>query len=269
MNPYTYIQYLFKIMHKYFDIGTNLTSRTFTDVDAVIQEAGDKDVKKIVVLCSSIKSCQKGLELSRKYNNMIYCTVGIHPHNVHNCTDDTITNLEFVLSNPNVVAVGEIGLDYRQRLNDRETQIKYFREQLDMAVRYGLPVVLCERDAYNDFCAILQEYRGRIRGVIHNFVGNLDQLSTYINLGLYVGISGVICDDTKNKDIQQAIHYVPRDKIMVCTNAPYCNFLQQTGPINTPANICHIVSRLASDFMTSRSELEATLYWNAIEFFGL
>jgi len=120
------------------------------------------------------------------------------------------------------VAVGETGLDFNRNYSTREEQIYAFEQQIDIAKEHNLPLYLHERDAHQDMLTILKRhYHGEVKGVVHCFTGSKDALHAYLDLGLYIGITGWVCDERRGQDLQEAIPYIPNDKLLLETDAPY------------------------------------------------
>ncbi|MGI9330755.1 MAG: TatD family hydrolase [Gammaproteobacteria bacterium] len=173
-----------------------------------------------------------------------------------------------------IVAVGECGLDYFRNFSDPQDQRRAFTAQLEIGVKTGKPVFLHQRDAHADFTAILREHIGDLNGgVAHCFTGNVDELQTYLELGLYIGITGWICDERRGHALQAAVRELPLDRVMVETDAPYLvpRDLPEPprGRRNEPAFLPHIVRATAACMDCNPAELARAATSNSERFFGL
>ena len=155
------------------------------DIDNVIKRASDVGVKYLIVSGSDLVDNRLNMELIAKYDN-IFLSAGYHPSCAGDVSEEDFSFLEGILDNSRVVAIGEIGLDYHYGKEDREAQIALFRRQLDLAVKYNLPVVIHTRDAFLDTYNILKEYD--LKGVIHCFSGSIEVARKFMDLGYYLGI---------------------------------------------------------------------------------
>jgi len=205
------------------DIGANLAHDSFDeDRDEVLHRAAGAGVSRLVLTGSSEQSNKQALRLARTRPGKLYSTAGVHPHHASDYTDAVHESIRALLHEDPVVAVGECGLDYFRDLSPRDAQRDAFERQLSLAVESGLPVFLHQRDAHEDFIAILQPLLSEInRAVAHCFTGDEAQLRQYLDLGLYIGVTGWICDERRGTHLQEIVHLIPDDRLMLETDAPY------------------------------------------------
>lgn len=205
------------------DIGVNLTHRSFhPDLPEVLARARAAGVDRMIVTGTSVEGSRRAAELAAAHPGTLYATAGVHPHRAKDWTDDAAATLEAMLSAPGVVAVGECGLDYDRDFSPREDQRRCFAAQLRVAARIGLPVFLHEREAHEDFVAIVREHLKDVPGaVIHCFTGSRAELDAYLELGLHVGITGWICDDRRGSHLLELVGQIPEDRLMIETDAPF------------------------------------------------
>lgn len=205
------------------DIGANLAHDGFDeDRTAVLQRAADAGVTTIIVTGSSDDSNVRAAELAADSNGVLYSTAGVHPHHAADYTHDSETLIRKLVREDVVVAIGECGLDYFRNFSPREAQLDAFRRQLAIAAETGLPVFLHQRDAHDDFVDVLEPaLPGLSRAVAHCFTGEHESLREYIDMGLYVGITGWICDERRGRHLYDIVASVPDDKLMIETDAPY------------------------------------------------
>ncbi len=205
------------------DIGANLTHDSFdSDRDAVVRRAMDAGVTRFIVTGASEQGSRDALDLAERHPDVMFSTAGIHPHHASDYTPEAERTLDTLLAHPLVVSAGECGLDYFRNFSPADAQRAAFRAQLELAAAHAKPVFLHQRDAHEDFVEILSPILDRIpRGVAHCFTGDGDMLRDYLDLGLYIGITGWICDERRGAHLKELIPDIPMDRIMIETDAPY------------------------------------------------
>jgi TatD DNase family protein len=203
------------------DIGVNLAHASFDgDRAAVMQRAAAAGVAQMVVTGSSIDSTRQAIELARAHPGVLFATAGVHPHHAADLTAELLPALEEQARAPEVVCAGECGLDYFRDFSPRDLQRRAFAWQLEMAARVGKPVFLHQRDAHDDFIAILREH-GVKRGVAHCFTGDEKERDAYLELGLHIGITGWINDERRGLHLREVVKAIPADRLLIETDAPY------------------------------------------------
>lgn len=194
-------------------------------------------------------------------NPNIYATTGIHPEYAGIDASEYLT--ESILTNPRVVGIGEIGLDYHERDDNRTAQIQLFEQQLELARKYGLPVAIHTRDAENDTAAIL---RGDIHGVMHCFTSSWNLAKTMLDRGLYFSASGILT--FKNAaEIRETFAKIPIDRIVIETDSPYCAPVPHRGKVCEPAFVVDTARVLADVKGMSITELEPILVKNTLNLY--
>ena len=210
-------------MERLVDIGANLAHDSFDDDrDEVLQRAADAGVGRIVVTGSSDDSNRKAARLAADHPGVLYSTAGVHPHHASDYTPESDALIRELATGGRVVAVGECGLDYFRYFSPREAQLAAFRSQLEIAADTGLPVFLHQRDAHDDFVEVLEPMLPKLsRAVAHCFTGEHESLREYLALGLYIGVTGWICDERRGTHLKEIVSIVPDDRILIETDAPY------------------------------------------------
>ena len=205
------------------DVGANLAHDSFDDDrDEVMQRAADAGVATMIVTGSSDDSNVRAAQLAEASNGVLFSTAGVHPHHASNYTDESDALIRSLAGNDVVIAIGECGLDYFRNFSPREAQLSAFRRQLDVARETGLPVFLHQRDAHDDFVEILEPALPDLsRAVAHCFTGEGESLREYLAMGLYIGITGWICDERRGKHLHDIVHIIPDDRLLIETDAPY------------------------------------------------
>jgi TatD DNase family protein len=205
------------------DIGANLAHDSFDDDrDAMLQRAADAGVATMIVTGSSDDSNVRAAQLAEAHPGILYSTAGVHPHHASDYTDASDTLIRSLVARDIVVAVGECGLDYFRNFSPREAQLNAFRRQLEIAKDSGLPVFLHQRDAHDDFVEVLEPALPDIsHAVAHCFTGEGESLREYLAMGLYIGITGWICDERRGKHLHDIVDVIPDDRLLIETDAPY------------------------------------------------
>ena len=210
-------------MRGLIDIGANLVHDSFDhDRDLVIQRAYDAGVTRLIVTGSTLESSRSALALARNAPGRLFATVGVHPHHAVDFGPDAAEGLIALATRPECVAIGECGLDYYRNLSPPAAQRLAFDRQLSLAATTGKPVFLHQRDAHDDFVAMLREHRSDIvGGVAHCFTGDSKQMHDYLQMDLYIGVTGWICDERRGEALREAVAQLPLDRVMLETDAPY------------------------------------------------
>jgi TatD DNase family protein len=205
------------------DIGCNLTHDSFDkDRDEVIASAIEAGVAHMVVTGASEAGSVRALELAQGRPDCLTATAGVHPHLASDFTADTASVLAELHKAPEVVAVGECGLDYFRDFSPRPDQRRAFERQLELAVDCGKPVFLHQREAHEDFVAILKEFRPSLsHAVVHCFTDTEEAMGDYLALDCHIGITGWICDERRGHHLKDFVHEIPTDRLMIETDAPY------------------------------------------------
>jgi TatD DNase family protein len=257
------------------DIGANLTHESFRhDYDAVLARARAAGVAQIVITGASERGSEQALERAVAQPDWLHATAGVHPHHAADYTADTDARLRALAREPAVRAVGEAGLDYYRDLSPRAAQRFAFERQVEIALDTGKPLFLHQRDAHDDFIAILKPVRDRIaRAVLHCFTGERRELFDCLDLDLHIGITGWLCDERRGAHLRELVHAIPAHRLMIETDAPY--LLPRTlepKPAhrrNEPAFLPHIAQELARDRGERLEQVAASTTATARAFFGL
>jgi TatD DNase family protein len=257
------------------DIGVNLAHDSFDhDRSEVIARAAAAGVSQLIVTGSTTASSRFALELAQRYPRRLFATCGVHPHHASEFGPETAPEMVDLAAHPEVVAIGECGLDYFRDLSPRATQRRAFERQLGLAAATGKPVFLHQRDAHRDFLDILREHIGDLAGgVAHCFTGPRADLEDYLDLGLYVGITGWICDERRGDDLRMAVKTLPLDRVMIETDAPYLlprtPEHKTTSRRNEPCYLPLVLATAASCMEIPAATLATATTTNAVTLFGL
>lgn len=261
-------------MNGLVDIGVNLTSKQFrADLPQVIERALHAGVQRLIVTGLTASLSQAALELARTRPKVLCSTAGVHPHNARGFDRHTQAELRNLALCPEVVAVGECGLDYDRDFSPRPEQRRAFESQLELAIALQKPVFLHERSAHADFLRILSNARkGLTGGVVHCFTGGAAELEAYLELGLCIGITGYVCDERRATHLQALIKRIPSDRLMVETDAPFLlprDLKGVSGRRNEPAYLPHVAASVARYAERGEDEVRRDTTACAFELFGL
>lgn len=255
------------------DIGINLMHRSFhQDREQVVERALANRVTPLIITGTSLRSSEEGARYAGQHPGKLYATAGVHPHDAKHCDGDTLNRLKSLAVQPQVVAIGECGLDYNRDFSPREVQRRWFAEQVRLAQEMKMPLFLHEREASADFVSILKEQQVQ-QAVVHCFTGTRQELLTYLDLGWHIGITGWICDERRGKHLRELVRLVPLDRLMIETDAPFLTprDLKQkpADGRNEPAYLTHILHTVARCLGKPADEVARATTATAVAFFGL
>ena len=225
----------------FIDTHCHLSVEDYDDIDEVINDNRKAGIEKIIISGCTKESIIESLELSKKYDD-IFVTIGYHPSEAKIILNSDISALEKHLIDDKVVGIGEIGLDYHYGKDDIDLQKELFKKQLDLAIKYKLPVVIHSRDATFDTMKILKEYPD-VTGDIHCFSGRVETARQYINMGYYLGIGGVVT--FTNSNLSKVVKEIGIDNIVFETDSPYLTPVPFRGKKNSSKYISYICKKVA------------------------
>jgi len=260
---------------KWIDIGVNLTNSRFDkDRQQVIEQAELQGVIGQVVTGTNLTESEQAFRLSQQYPGRLFSTAGCHPHDAKHFSLADLDQLNQLLQNQSVVAVGECGLDFNRNFSPRDVQLEVFEQQLKLAVDCKKPVFLHERDAFEEQLQLLTKYRNNLSGaVVHCFTGNKKQLLAYLDLELHIGITGWICDERRGLKLKEIVHLIPDDKLMIETDAPYLTPRNLQPKPKSNRNLPQYLPQIALSIAEARNvsliHLSQQCWATTTKFFGL
>lgn len=263
-------------MTEYIDIGVNLTGSSFkNDLDEVIQRARAAGVNSMIVTGTDIDHSRAAIELCQQYPGHLYATAGMHPHHADDYTSETEQLLRELGQNESVVAIGECGLDFNRNFSTPEHQRQAFESQLALAIEMKLPAFLHQRDAHDDFVSMFANCESQLKNsVAHCFTGTPAEVIEYLEMDMYIGVTGWICDEKRGRDLQLAVKEIPLDRIMLETDAPYLlprdlNDKPVQQRRNESCYLPHICEAVARHMNVDVEELKLAALANTRRFFEL
>ena len=229
-----------------FDTHAHYDDRAFTeDMDELLRNMHDKGVERIVNIGCSMNSSRKIAEMVKEYD-FLYGTVGVHPNDVDNLTEQDMQVLIDLSKHDKILAIGEIGLDYHYDGIDKDSQKRWFVEQLNVAKQEKLPVVIHSRDAAKDTLDIMKaEHAGTTGGVIHCFSYGVEMAREYLNMGYYIGVGGVVTFKNGRK-LKEVVEYTPLERIVLETDAPYLAPVPFRGKRNCSIYLQYVAEEIAA-----------------------
>ncbi len=257
------------------DIGANLSHDSFDhDRDAVLQRARAAGVSQLVVTGASREHSPKALALALAHPGVLYATAGVHPHHASEYTDECDAELRELHAHAQVVAVGECGLDYFRDFSPRPAQHRAFERQLQIAADTGKPLFLHQRDAHEDFIAMMKTFDGTLGAVVvHCFTGTRKELFDCLDQDWHIGITGWLCDERRGQHLRELVKHIPAQRLMIETDAPYLLPRtvqpQPSHRRNEPMYLAHIADELARDRGEDVAMTAAATSTTARAFFGL
>jgi TatD DNase family protein len=256
------------------DIGANLTHPAFHgDLSAALARAHDAGVDSIVVTGTSVPESTHALQLASSHPESIFSTAGVHPHHARECDGTTIPALRVLAQQPRVVALGECGLDFNRNYSPHPDQEKWFAAQVELACELGKPLFLHSRDAKDAFVHIVRQFRNLPPAVAHCFTGDKAELHAYLDLGLYIGITGWICDERRGAHLAELVREIPADRLMLETDSPYLTPRdmrpQPRARRNEPSFLPHILRTVARALGKPAEQVAEETTRNARSFFRI
>ena len=260
---------------KYFDSHSHYYDERFVEereggADPLISALLSSDVSAIINVGTSPDTCRAAIEQAEKYDNM-YLALGIHPSDTRFLSDmdAEIAEIENMIKKQGrkCVCLGEIGLDYHYPDTDKERQHRYFRAQMALAERLGLPVCIHDRDAHADVMTVIREFPN-VRGVLHSYSGGVDMARELVELGYMISFSGTLTF-TNARRPREVAATLPHDRILIETDCPYLAPHPLRGTLNHSGNLKYTSATLAEILGISEEECAALTEANAKRFFGI
>ncbi|MFQ6371890.1 TatD family hydrolase [Shewanella sp. YIC-542] len=262
-------------MNRYMDIAVNAVgSKLEAEISRVIDDAAAVGVTPLLLIGSHLPESARCLQLAAQYPQQLYATAGVHPHHADSWQADSCQQLQQLCRHPSCVAMGECGLDFDRNYSSRDNQLAAFEAQLALAAELHLPVLMHQREAHEDFLAILRRYRAALpAALLHCFTGNQQQLDDYQALDLYLGITGWVCDERRGQTLADVVPQIAANRLVLETDSPYLlprsmRPKPKSGR-NEPQYLPHIAQYVATLRQEPLSQLADQCYQNSLRLFGL
>jgi len=255
-----------------FDSHCHLDDRTYArDLEKVLQRARSAGVTRTLTIGIDIRTSTIAVSLAQSHSE-VYASVGVHPHDVRNCDESILQELVNLAQDKKVRAWGEIGLDFNRMYSSREDQEKWFRRQLEIAGQLKLPMIFHERDSNGRFLEMLKNNTLKIiDGVVHCFSGTREELKHYLDLGLHIGITGIITMKSRGALLREMVPAIPADRLLVETDAPYLTPTPERNRHrrNEPAFVKSVLLKLAEARKTDPEELAQVVWENTCRLYNI
>lgn len=238
------------------------------DREELFRKLSDEGIGYVVNVSSSLDTMKKTIALTEKYS-FIYGTVGIHPEESGELTEENFTLVGEMSERSKVVAIGEIGLDYYWDEPEREIQKKWFSKQMELARQRKLPMVIHSRDAAKDTLDMMKDHNAQdMGGVIHCFSYSKEMAREFLNMGFYLGIGGVVTFSS-GKKLKEVVEYVPLESIVLETDSPYLAPVPNRGKRNTSLNLTYVAREISRIKGITYDQVVKTTFENAMKMYRI
>ncbi|MBO6282555.1 MAG: TatD family hydrolase [Pseudobutyrivibrio sp.] len=229
----------------------------------------ENNIGKIVNVGATFEGCKESIDLSEQYED-VYAAIGIHPEEIDEINDDVIEWLRQNSSNPKVVAIGEIGLDYYwvKEEEQRAKQRLWFNKQMDLAKELEMPVIIHSRDAAEDTLNTIKLYNNsHVKGIVHCYSYSKEIAMEYVKMGWYIGVGGVVTFKNAKK-LVETVEAIPLESIVLETDCPYMAPVPHRGERNSSIFLSHVAEKIAEIKNISVDEVEKVTYQNALNIYN-
>lgn len=216
------------------DVGVNLLNRQFIgDLEDVLARARQTPIAFMVVTSTDLADTAAAIDLAERHDDLA-CTAGVHPHAAKDVPSGWLKQLKTLAAAPDVVAIGETGLDFHRNFSPAEVQRRVFLAQIELAAELALPLFVHDRDSEGAVAETLAPFASNLNGVVaHCFTGTRNDLDRYLEAGYYIGITGWVCDSRRGEGLRELVPEIPLDRLLIETDAP---FLLPHGATSPTAN---------------------------------
>lgn len=266
-----------------FETHTHYEDKAFDeDRDKMIKKGREAGIVCFVNVGSDLETSRKSIEIARKYGEApadkyhVYAAVGVHPENASDFDEKVLAEIEELAKNPEVIAIGEIGLDYHWEDEcPREKQKPAFISQLELAKKLDMPVIIHSRDAAEDTLAILKDFAAgmkkegkTVRLVMHCYGYSPELADEFIKLGFYIGVGGVLTFKNARK-LRETVLRIPKDRVVLETDSPYMSPEPERGTRNDPSKLLYVAEKLSELWECPAEQAARICYENSLKLFGL
>ena len=261
-----------EVYMKLFDSHCHLDDRVFDkDLKGIIHRMHNVGVVSAMTIGTNLERCIKGIDIAESTPG-VYASVGIHPHAAKSCDENVLKTLVDLAKSSKVRAWGEIGLDFNRMFSPRNIQEKWLIRQLEIASALNLPVIFHERDSSGRLLDILEtHFKAGQQGVVHCFSGGMDELKQYLDLGLYIGITGIVTIKGRGAELRQMVPSIPVHRILIETDAPYLTPTPERNHTqrNEPAFVRSVLLKIAQVRQEDPVSLSKILWNNTCRLYGV
>ncbi len=253
--------------NKIFDTHAHYNDEKFkSNMDNILKKVHNEGVANITNVGADLKESLESIELAKKYD-FIYSSVGIHPFNVNNLEENWEEKLLSLAKNEKVVAIGEAGLDYSKKDFSKEKQFEVFEKQLNLAEKLNLPAIIHSRDAEEDTLSIIKNFPN-VKGVIHCFSGDLKLAEKYIQMGWFIGFTGIVTFKNAEKT-KKVAECMPLNNMVVETDCPYMAPEPLRGKVCDSSMLKFIIQKIADIRAVSFNNIMEQTFANALKLYKI
>jgi TatD DNase family protein len=260
---------------KLFDSHCHLNLAAYSkDLPEVIGRAQNAGVQAMMIVGITLSESRKAIAIAERFAGCC-ASVGVHPHDAAGCTDEILDALKEMAGHPKVAAWGETGLDFNRMHSPRADQEKWLERQLEAADEMGLPLIFHERDSEGRFLEMLSGHYGPspsgLQGVVHCFSGTRRELAAYLEMGLYIGITGIVTIRDRGRQLRELAAEVPAEQLVIETDAPFLTPAPDKNRTrrNEPAFVRSVLLKLAEVRGEDPAALADTLWKNTCRLYGI
>ncbi len=234
------------------DIGVNLINSRFDkDREAVIERAKNAHIEAMLVTGTNVRESHHAHLLCQQYPQFLFSTAGVHPHDADNVAPDYIDQIAKLAQHQQVKAIGECGLDFNRNFSAPDQQKKVFLAQIQLAEKMKLPLFLHQRDAFEPWFELLEPFVKKVPAMVsHCFTGTSEELNHCLDAGMYIGITGWLCDERRGQGLRDIVQDIPLERLLIETDAPYLTPRtirpRPKSSRNEPSYLPHIVTTLSA-----------------------
>jgi TatD DNase family protein len=254
-----------------FDSHCHLDDPCFEpDFAKVLRRATEQDVRRMLIAGIDARTSQRAVMLANRHRGL-YASVGIHPHDAQQCSEEILAGLTSLAADSRVVAWGETGLDFNRMYSPQHDQEHWFVRQLDIADQLDLPLIFHERDSNGRFLELLNASPARRRAVVHCFSGTPEELQQYLKMGFYIGITGIVTIRKRGETLRRMLPDIPRNRLLIETDAPYLTPTPQRNKHrrNEPAFVRQVLLKVAEVLDEDPRSLSEAIWDNTCRLFGI
>jgi len=255
-----------------FDSHCHLDDQSYLgDREAVIARARQAGVARLMIVGINVKTARRAIGIAEAHDD-IFASVGVHPHDAAHCSEAVLSELAGLADHHKVYAWGEIGLDFNRMYSPRDVQEKWFERQLAIATGLDLPLIFHERDSGGRLLDMLRTHStASYRGVVHCFSGNRREMQAYIDLGLHIGVTGIVTMKKRGQALRDMIPRIPDDRLLIETDAPYLTPTPERNRHrrNEPAFVKSVLYKVAEIRQTEPEAMADITWHNTCRLFGL
>ena len=253
----------------YVDSHAHLFFQNFDeDRDEVVRRANEAGVKYMIVPATDLETAHQSIALAEKHDS-VYAAVGIHPHDTKDWDDSIIDQLRELATHEKVVAIGEIGLDYYYDFSPKDTQIRAFKKQIELAIELDMPVIVHNRDSNEDIMEFARKYKNsNLRAQYHCFAGSVEDARELVEMGHFISFTGNVTFK-KADSIRKVLANVDSENLLLETDSPFLTPVPYRGKRNEPINIPIIAETIAEIHHLTKEDIARTTSWNAYKLYGI